>query len=104
MAIGFQRVPENDMSDLVKPGLVGMLGQRTDRNATSYCIALHIAVHEIEVLQRDIQCSQSSFGAVKLGSAMLPVMLRELVTMASSSTHSARARVSLHNIAGRNRR
>ena len=62
MAIGFQRVPKNDMSDLVKPGLVGMLGQRTDRNATSYRIALHIAVHEIEVLQRDIQCRQSRFG------------------------------------------
>ena len=54
--------------------------------------------------ERSYFCSHRSLGAVKLGSAMLPVMLRELVTIASSSRHSARARVSLHRMAGRSRR
>ena len=46
-------------------------------------------------------CSHSSLGAVKPGMAWLPVMARDSGTSASSSTHSAKARVSFHKMAAR---
>jgi hypothetical protein len=45
-----------------------------------------------------------SFGAVNPGMAMLPVILRLLVSQRSSSAHCAEARPSFHRIAGRSTR
>ncbi len=54
--------------------------------------------------ERSYFCSHSSLGAEQPGSARLPVSGRASVTIASSSTHSARARASVPSIAGRSSR